>query len=197
MVVFNLFSKVFIGQSPVSKNQLNKVVLVSSFSFREKVNNNNNNPINRDFKTFILLFFLMFAGCVNELNDEGDMLNMINTVRTTGYICQGETYSPVGIVKWDSKLEKAAIMHCNYMDSIGELSHCWKDGTALIDRLLIVGYRSELAAENIAQGAKSEADALNAWLNNPPHCKAIMFGAYNIVAVAQKGEYWTMVLGCN
>ena len=60
---------------------------------------------------------------------------------------------------------------------------------------MIVGYTSERAAENIAQGPINEADVLENWLNSPQHCEAIMFSGYDIVAVARKGNYWTMVLG--
>lgn len=141
-----------------------------------------------------ILVFFIFTCCIKEMNYEGDMLTMINSARTSGYICRGEKYKPVGIMKWDSQLEAAALIQCNYMDSVGELSHKWKDGTELKDRLMIVGYTSELAGENIARGPLTEADVLEDWLNSPPHSQAIMFGGYDIVAVARKCNYWTMVL---
>jgi uncharacterized protein YkwD len=192
---FNLIPFLFIGNSTIPENQLHAEVLAVSRPIR-KVKRNNNIPNNNHFKTVIkILVFLLFTSCIKEMNYEGDMLTMINSARTTGYNCQGEKYKPVGIVKWDSQLEAAALIQCNYMDSVDELSHNWKDGTGLKDRLLIVGYTSDRAGENIARGANTEADVLENWLNSPPHCETIMFGGYDIVAVARKGNYWTMVLG--
>ena len=190
---FHLFSFLFIGNTTVSEYQLHIPALANSQpGWKEMFTY----PKNTHFKTLIkTLVFLMITSCINEMNYEGDMLTMINTARTTGYICQGEKYKPVGKMSWDPQLEKAALIHSNYMDSVGELNHKWKDGTQLKDRLLIVGYTSESAAENIAQGPLTEADALENWLNSPPHCASIMFSGYDIVAVARKGNYWTMVLG--
>lgn len=191
---FNLNSFILKGNCTVSENQLHFPVLANSRPWRKL--RNNNNPKNKHFKSLmIILVFTMLTACIKEVNLEGDMLTMINTARTTGYICQGEKHKPVGMMKWDSQLEKAAIIQCNYMDSVGELSHKWKNGIQLKDRLLIVGYTSDRAGENIARGALNEADVLENWLNSPPHCEAIMFWGYDIVAVARKGNYWTMVLG--
>jgi uncharacterized protein YkwD len=191
---FNLFSFRFIGNTTVSENQLPIPVLVNSQTSIKMMENHHLK--NKHFKIILkLLVFLLFTCCIKEMNLEGDMLNMINTVRTTGYVCQGEKHKPVGKMKWDSQLEKAALIQCNYMDSVGELNHKWKDGTQLKDRLLIVGYTSDRASENIARGALNEADVLENWLESPPHCEAIMFWGYDIVAVARKGDYWTMILG--
>jgi len=191
---FDLNSFLLKGKCTVSENQLHFPVLANSRSRRKL--RSNNNPKNKHFKSLmILLVFIILTACIKEVNLEGDMLTMINTARTTGYICQGEKHKSVGTMKWDSQLEKAALIQCNYMDSVGELNHKWKDGTQLKDRLLIVGYTSDRAAENIARGPVTEADVLENWLNSPRHCEAIMFWGYDIVAVARKGNYWTMVLG--
>jgi len=191
---FDLFSFLFIGNPPFSENQHNSPNLANSQSGLKMMDVNH--PAIKHFKILLKIFvFFILSGCIGDTILEGDMLTMINSVRTTGYISQGEKYKPVEIMSWDSQLEKAALIHSNYMDSVGELNHKWKDGTQLKDRLLIVGYNSDRASENIARGAINEADVLENWLNSPPHCKAIMFSGYDIVGVARKGNYWTMVLG--
>lgn len=125
---FNLFSFKFIDNTPVSENQPHIPVLVN-FHPGWKVMNTKY-PKKTHFYTLIkTLVFLMITSCINEMNYEGDMLTMINTARTTGYICQGKKHKPVGKMSWDSQLEKAALIHSNYMDSVGELNHKWKDGT--------------------------------------------------------------------
>lgn len=191
---FDLFSFMYVANIPVSEKKRNNGVLDnSSSSFKIA---DNGNPKKNHFKIgTTILIFLMFTSCIKDITLEGDMLDMINTVRTEGYICQGEKHKPVSEMRWDSQLEKAALIHSNYMDSVGELNHKWKDGTQLKDRLLIVGYTSDRASENIALGALNEADVLENWLNSPRHCEAIMFWGYDIVGVARKGNYWTMVLG--
>ena len=141
-----------------------------------------------------ILVLVVFTTCIGEINYNGDILNMINQARTKGYKCENIHYKPVGELAWSSQLEKAALIQCNYMDSVKELNHIWKDGTNLEKRLTIVGYKGR-AGENIAWGQQMESDVIKDWLNSPEHSELLMFGGFNIVAVARKDNYWTMVLG--
>jgi uncharacterized protein YkwD len=194
---FNAFSILLISKIPVLNIKLQTPVLTNSCSCRHKTRKVDNTG-NKHLATVLkILLFLFFTGCMNEMPYEVDMLAMINSARTSGYVCQGQKHNPVCKMKWDSQLEIAALIQCNYMDSVGELSHKWKDGTELKDRLMIVGYTSDLASENLAQGPVTQTDVLEAWLNSPEHCESIMYAGYDIVAVARKGVYWTMVLGHN
>lgn len=98
-------------------------------------------------------------------------------------------------LSWSATLQAAADLHSNHMDSTGFYSHTWQDGTTLKDRLLSVGYKYDIGAENIAWGHKTESDVLQGWLDSPPHRDAILFGYYNRYGLSHKGIYWTLVLG--
>jgi uncharacterized protein YkwD len=84
-------------------------------------------------------------------------------------------------------------------DSFG---HAWPGGELVWDRLTMSGYRWNRADENIAAGFRNLDDAMQAWIDSPPHCVALMRPDVTDVAIAvvpgRKGgaylSYWTMVL---
>ena len=80
--------------------------------------------------------------------------------------------------------------------------HAWPGGELVWDRLKMAGYDWSKADENIAAGYRSLEQAMQAWIDSPPHCVALMRGDITEVGVAlvpgHEGStylsYWTMVL---
>jgi uncharacterized protein YkwD len=82
------------------------------------------------------------------------------------------------------------------MFNTGEFAHIWKDGTSPTDRLqMITTINYSPIGENIAHGYTDEKSVINAWFNSDGHRKNMLNNGFNIIAVARKGNYWTMVLG--
>ena len=67
----------------------------------------------------------------------------------------------------------------------------------------MVKYDWAQADENIAAGFRTLAEAMQAWIDSPSHCKALMRGDIREVGLAvvpgaaqsKYGSYWTMALG--
>jgi len=135
-------------------------------------------------KLILLLIILSSCEITPTFTPDQDMLTMINEAR-------GKEQP----VHWDSTFQAAAEMQAHYMDSTKYYAHTWEDGTTFADRMRMVGFKTELAGENIAWGHLTESSVLDGWLTSPPHRDAIMFPYYNAVGVSHIGVYWCMVIG--
>lgn len=163
---------------------------------------------------FLLIAIVTLMSCQDEIIPEevliGDevnqqeILSLVNYNRTV--MCEYVTPDGVGVLEytdwkdlpeleWSDELYKAAEIQSSHMFKTSEFSHVWKDGTSPNDRLIMVGCYYNPIGENIAWGIKNEKDVITAWINSEGHRKNILNQSFNIVAVARKGNYWTMVLG--
>ncbi len=62
--------------------------------------------------------------------------------------------------------------------------HTGRDGRAPKQRLVRLGYRSRLTAENIAYGPTSAEEVVSGWLASPGHCANIMDPRFREIGIA-------------
>ncbi|MFK7966736.1 MAG: CAP domain-containing protein [Burkholderiaceae bacterium] len=129
-------------------------------------------------------------------------LKATNAARAAGQRCGDEDFEPAPPVKWQPQVAHAALMESEYMQQNNTFGHAWADGTRVGDRLTMAGYDWRMADENIAAGFGTLDKAIQAWIDSPPHCRALMRPDLTVVGIAvvpgtkenTYNAYWTMVL---
>ncbi len=106
---------------------------------------------------------------------EAQVLARINAHRTAGG-CQALTLN--------SQLQAAAEGHARAMAVQNFFAHTGKNGSTLKSRARAAGYRGGRLAENIANGQKSAAAVVAAWMGSKGHAKNIMNCAFNDTGIA-------------
>lgn len=155
-----------------------------------------------------LLVFLScaFTGTNKTINEEPKkniqqeeyattILNLINDIRRNGCKCGGRIYKPVGSLKLNNLLTKAATRHSKYMHRTNDFNHVDNRGNDVLKRVIKTGYDWSAVGENIAYGQTSPREVMDAWILSPSHCENMMDGNYKDLGINKTGEYWTMVLG--
>ena len=141
-----------------------------------------------------------------NLLNKNAMLDAVNEWRKRGCYCGNDTFPPVPKLKWDKKLEKAALRHSKDMAQNNFFSHTGSDGTSSGDRVEEAGYENLAfwAGENIAAATwlETEAEVVQRWIDSPGHCRTIMSDEFNEIGVAlfkdessQYVHYWTQNYG--
>lgn len=157
---------------------------------------------------YLLILIILVNGCsksdensvtpsnevVNGIN-KSNMLNMINTYRSTGCTCGTDKMPAVAKLIWNDKLGVSANKHTSDMASNNYFSHTSKDGRTMSDRINAVGYLWSALGENIANGQTTEKQVMESWINSPGHCANIMNGSYTDVGFARVQNYWTQNFG--
>jgi uncharacterized protein YkwD len=131
-----------------------------------------------------------------------DALDAVNLARSQARTCGDKSFPAVEALRWNPRAAYAALLESEWMLNSNSFGHAWPGGELVWDRLNLSGYRWSKADENIAAGYRSLADAMQAWIDSPPHCVALMRGDVSDVAIAlvpgREGgafvSYWTMVL---
>lgn len=126
----------------------------------------------------------------SALNFNSQMLTAVNAMRIRGYNCGGEMMPAVQPLVWNTKLEKAAIVHVADMDRNNNFSHAGTDGSLPDDRIKAAGYEWERVGENIGRGYKDVASAVIGWKESVNHCKQMMSPEVTQFGAAKKGNYW-------
>jgi uncharacterized protein YkwD len=129
-------------------------------------------------------------------------LAAINLARSQARRCGASDHPAVGPVAWNARAAYAALLESEWMLESDAFGHAWPGGELVWDRLTMAGYDWGKADENIAAGYRSLEAAMQAWIDSPPHCVALMRGDVTEVGVAlvpgREGStylsYWTMVL---
>lgn len=129
-----------------------------------------------------------------ETIDQDKLLELVNGIRVTGCDCGGESMPAVEALAWDGKLEQAALVHSQDMESTGDMTHEGTDGSSASDRIEQAGYDWSTWGENVAWNYATEQAVFNAWKESAGHCKNMMDSKFEEVGVAKSGSYWTMVL---
>lgn len=119
------------------------------------------------------------------------MLQLVNKARQSGCQCGDTYYKPVQPLKWNAKLEAAALKHSVDMYKKSFFSHMAPDGTRGGDRIEKEGYKWAAFGENIGTGYKTERAVVQGWLESPTHCKNIMSKMYKEMGVGRVGTLWT------
>lgn len=127
--------------------------------------------------------------------NKSNMLNLINTYRSTGCTCGTDKMPAVAKLIWNDKLGVSANKHTTDMASNNYFSHTSKDGRTMSDRINAVGYLWSALGENIANGQTTEKQVMESWINSPGHCANIMNGSYTDVGFARVQNYWTQNFG--
>lgn len=122
-----------------------------------------------------------------------DMLNAVNTARSSSRNCGGTFRPAVGMVQWNEKVEEATIIHSSDMADSGNFSHIGTDGSNPGDRLNEVGYNWRGWGENIAFRYLSIEDVMQGWLNSPDHCNNIMNPDWVEMGASEVDTYWTLL----
>jgi uncharacterized protein YkwD len=157
------------------------------------------------FFPFILILFIpSFAflpghgkkwhGQENHLDKEL-ILELVNNARKKGCQCGESYFYQAPPLKWNEKLEKAALLHSKDMKEKNYFSHISPDGSKVNARLDRIGYHWTAYGENIAQGQSSEEEVVQGWLKSPGHCRNIMNKLYKEMGVGRYGNYWTLTFG--
>lgn len=138
--------------------------------------------------------------------DDIDMLDAVNNVRATGYVCASGSKPATTPLIWSCVIAEAADRHSNDMASNNFHSHTGSDGSNHAQRMVEAGFPTNRASgENIAAGYTTVSAVMEAWLSSPTgHCDNIMnanytdFGSSRVIAPAGTttyGTYWTQNFG--
>ena len=123
------------------------------------------------------------------------MLERLNSIRAAGCTCGTVAYPPAQKLTIASQLTDAAFVHAQDMYQQNYFSHVSPQGISPEERVTAAGYQGNFLAENIAAGCTTVNEAVNAWLQSPSHCEAIMTSEADEMGVAQVNSYWALELG--
>lgn len=103
-----------------------------------------------------------------------------------------------GAVTTNRLLQRAAQAHAEDMVRNDYFAHRSPSGAGMSDRIAASGYRACAAAENIAQGQKSEAEVFAAWRGSDGHRRNMLGPRYQNYGLGQSGDTWVLLLasGC-
>ncbi len=90
---------------------------------------------------------------------------------------------------------KTAQLHTADMVSKAYFSHTGSDGSSVSQRVTRQGYEWRAVGENIAYGQRSVEQVVEAWMNSPSHCRAIMDSEFTELGAARVEDHWTLVFG--
>lgn len=158
------------------------------------------------------------AGAVGELTDKAAqavvdaaryhllaqrVVRAVNEARAQARTCGDVSLPAVGPLRWNPQVAYAALLESEWMLKNNKFSHGWDDGKYVWHRFEMVRYDWSQADENIAAGFRTLPEAMQAWIDSPSHCKALMRADIQDVGLAvvpgagnsQYGSYWTMALG--
>lgn len=138
----------------------------------------------------------------DELNGfQSQVLHLVNEVRAEARNCGSEFFPAASPVRWDTRIEAAALAHSIDMAQNQNFSHTGTDGSTAGDRLLMQGYNWSTWGENILVGLDNAPDAIDTWIGSPGHCSIIMGTSLKEIGagVAQgifqgaTASYWTLL----
>lgn len=143
---------------------------------------------------------LVFIGFLPKNNLDLDaekqaMLDEVNRLRSKGCHCGRKYMPPAKPLRWNPRLEKAALSHARDMERNDFFEHRGSDGSSIGNRADRVGYRWRAVGENIAAGYDSFQDVLLGWKDSPSHCRNLMSSSYTEMGVASIGGMWVQDLG--
>ncbi len=119
-----------------------------------------------------------------------DMLNLVNEYRRRGCNCGNRYMPPAPALRWNDKIEQAALRHATDMKRHTNYSHRGTDRSQPDSRLDQAGYEWSAVAENIAWGYYDFKSVLIGWMKSPSHCKNIMSTKFTEFGAARYGDCW-------
>ena len=132
-------------------------------------------------------------------DNESDMLDEVNVRRAAGARCADDRFGPAPPLQLDEYLTLSARLHSLDMATQDYFEHESLDGRTPFDRMADAGFRGGgPQGENIAAGNATAAEAVEALMNSPGHCRNIMNPDYHVVGYGYAydpsssfGNYWT------
>lgn len=146
-------------------------------------------------KSIILILLTISLFETNNRVDRDAILHEVNTLRANGCYCGGEFQEPVGPVTWNETLYSSARSHAREMAKYNFFSHYSRKGKDIGQRLSAVGYPWKVVGENIAEGQKDFAQAMEDWIKSETHCKMLMDKRVDEMGVARHKKYWVQHFG--
>ncbi len=137
-----------------------------------------------------LVCLLIFLGCIQSASAQDAFL----------YFNQIRHYVGLIPLERDERLEKAALLHCKYMDQTGELSHKEKPGKPFFSgktpdqRAVQAGLHCRYVAENLTFNQKNEHDAINDLLATVYHRFSLLSPNLDIAGFAHYGRFYGLML---
>lgn len=130
-------------------------------------------------------------------------LAAVNQARAQPRTCGDRAMPAVAPLRWHARVAYAALLESEWMQQRNTFGHAWENGELVWDRLVMAGYLWQAADENIAAGFDTLAEAMQAWIDSPPHCVALMRADIEDVGISvlpglggsRYTSYWTMALG--
>lgn len=123
------------------------------------------------------------------------LLSAVNEARRSGANCSADYYPPVSSLSLEPRLVRTAQLHTADMVSKAYFSHTGSDGSSVSQRVSRQGYEWRAVGENIAYGQRSVEQVVEAWMNSPSHCRAIMDSEFTELGAARVEDHWTLVFG--
>ena len=132
--------------------------------------------------------------------EEQAMLQQVNTARSQPRVCGTTNYTAAAPLKWDCKLQQAALGHSRDMAENDFFDHTGSNGLGPGFRIAQEGYQARTWGENIAAGYTTIESVIAAWLLSPGHCQNLMQTDFTDLGMAYVeasgstyGIYWTQV----
>jgi len=133
---------------------------------------------------------------------EQDMLQQVNTARSQPRLCGSTNYTAAAPLKWDCKLQQAALGHSRDMAENNFFDHTGSNGLGPGFRIEQQAYQARTWGENIAAGYPTIETVVAAWLLSSGHCRNLMKSDFTDLGMAyveeqgsNYGIYWTQVFG--
>ncbi|MDO4230879.1 MAG: CAP domain-containing protein [Lautropia sp.] len=132
-----------------------------------------------------------------------EVVEKVNAIRAQPQRCGDTMYPAAGPLVWNARVAYAALLESEWMVKTNSFSHQWEDGKYVWDRFDMAHYAWSKADENIAAGFSTLDKAMQAWLESPSHCKAMMRPDIREIGLSvlpgregsRYNSYWTMALG--
>jgi uncharacterized protein YkwD len=123
------------------------------------------------------------------------LLAAVNRERSAGATCAAERFHPASALRLEARLIRTAELHTTDMVKNSFFSHTGSDGSSVSQRVTRQGYEWRAVGENIAYGQRSVEQVVEAWMNSPSHCRAIMDSEFTELGAARVENHWTLVFG--
>lgn len=132
-----------------------------------------------------------------------EVVEKVNDIRARPQRCGDQEYPPAAPLVWNARVAYAALLESEWMVKHNTFSHQWEDGKYVWDRFDMADYAWSKADENIAAGFSTLDKAMQAWLESPSHCKAMMRPDIREIGLSvlpgrdgsRYNSWWTMALG--
>ncbi|HEX6275356.1 MAG TPA: CAP domain-containing protein [Polyangiaceae bacterium] len=130
---------------------------------------------------------------------ESEVANLVDQRRSEGGTCGSESFGRAAPLAVDAALRCAARNHSRDMATRGFFAHESPDGEKPEDRITRAGFEWSAIGENIAQGQRTPAAVMEAWMASPGHCANILDPRFDFIGVGYDGDgaFWTQTFGAH